>query len=145
MISSVLGMFDRANVTREDIEKHLIKVTDADLEELLENSKSIPPEKPWPGYNIPSDRNFINHSLEKYPDKVYLLKKIEPLYLKDTDIEGEFLFGRCLDVDNMNKDLYVFLFDSFGCPGTHLCARRGYALYDIDKKDIVAYHWTWIS
>ena len=145
MISSVLGMFDRANVTREDIEKHLIKVTDKDLEELLENSKSIPPEKPWPGYYIPSDRNFINHSLEKYPDKVYLLKKIEPLILKDEDIEGELLFGHYLDVNNMNKDLYVFLFDSFGCPGTHLCARRGYAIYDRDIKDIVAYHWKCIS
>ena len=143
MISSVQGMFQRLCLTQEDVEKHIRKVTEEELANLISISKSVSPEE-LSGYYLPGDKRFITHSFEMYPNQVYLLKKIEPLNLKDEE-KYNTLFWSCLDVENMNKDLYVFFFDSFGVPETYLRARRGYALYDIDKKDIVAYHWTLIS
>ena len=146
LISPIQIMFKRVSLSREYIEKHIRKVTPEEREQLISISKSIPPEEPGSGYYIPNDRNFITHSFEKYPDQIYLFKKVEALKPIEEGIDdSDSLFAKILDLDSMNKDLYVFLFDSFGCPGTKLCARRGYAIYDTDKKDIVAYHWTWIS
>ncbi len=146
MLSSVCGMFNKVQISPETIEKHIRKATEEEVEQLISISKTVPHEKPWPGYYIPSDRNFITYSLENNPDKVYLLKKIEPLKLNDDFLEPPQSYNfKCLEIENMNKDYFVFLFDSFGLPETHLCASRGYALYDPDKKDIVAHIWRWIS
>ena len=131
-----------------DFTSHIRKATAEEIEQLINEAKSIPPSVPGGGYYIPSLHNYVVHCLETWPDRVFFFKHLD---FHDVQIEEDqndshsSLWASPLPLEYMNKDLYVFYYNNFGLPGTHLCAREGYVFYDAEDNQIVACAWQCIS
>ena len=122
------------------------KATEEEFQELISISESVPQDNPKPGqYYVPSYSMFVAHSLKNWPDRVFHLRGLGAEVRTESIEDRSFLFCHVLPSELLNKDLYVFYYDDFGLPGTHLCGRAGYVLYDPEVKDIVACKWQYIS
>lgn len=125
---------------------HLRRATEEEVANLISENAANEVEKKHMGYYIPPLDKFIKHSLEIRPDWVFHLDRLDIFGMEDGPEREPFSqWDRILPKELLSKDFYVFLYDSFGLPETHLCARRGYVLYDPELREMVAYVWNAIS
>ena len=136
MLSCIQRMFG-VKIDEQYLSAHLRQATQFEVAKIIEDNKAKEIERKHAGYYIPPIDMFIKYSIERRPDLVFHLDRLD--VFNDVDaIEMTPLEGRILTKELSTKDFYVFKYDSFGAPGTHLCARVGYVLYDPDLHDIVA-------
>ena len=116
--------------------KQVRTATEQELKQLIDTAKSVPPSVPGEGYYIPSLHNYVLHCLETWPERVFYFKHLEIPGLQVDENYEIFNSGliSSLPVKYINKDLFVFFYDSFGLPGTegnlsgepstrHICQR----------------------
>ena len=132
---------------RHDLSPQLRKATDEEVAKLILDSQNIQTSPPCSGYYIPGTRNYVTHSLEKWPDRVYVFEHIYPPVNQEQENKEAHHSQWCSQLPSqyLDKDLIVFYYNSFGFPETHLCAREGYVFYDPIKLNIVACAWRCIS
>lgn len=136
MLSCIQRMFG-VKIDEQYLSAHLRQATQFEVAKIIEDNKAKEIERKHAGYYIPPIDMFIKYSIERRPDLIFHLDRLD--VFNDVDaIEMTPLEGRILTKELSTKDFYVFKYDSFGAPGTHLCARVGYVLYDPDLHDIVA-------
>ena len=131
-----------------DIASHIRKASEQEVGQIINGAKSLPSSTPGKGYYIPSLQNYVVHSLETWPDRVYFFKHLDLHEVQTEDVIEErisSLWVSPLPIEYMNKDLFVFYYNSFGFSETHLCARVGYVFYDAEENQIVACAWRGIS
>lgn len=130
-------------ISKEKIAEHVVKATDEEVKSLITICRTIPKSEPTgKGYFIPSVNDYLAHSLESWPNRVYHLKKFEEAELPSVELSPR---AKMIPVLILQKDLYVLYYNSFGFEETHLCGRAGYMIYDSDNKDIVYCLWDFIS
>ena len=146
MLSCVQNMYTYP-FHRHDLMPQLRKATDEEVAKLIQDSRDIQKSTPGSGYYIPSIRNYVTHSLEKWRDRIYVFEHIYPPVNQEQKEDEAPHSQWCshLPSQYLDKDLIVFYYNSFGFPETHLCAREGYVFYDPIKMDIVACAWRCIS
>lgn len=146
MLSCVETMYPYL-LHRYDLESQIVKATDEEVAKLIHDSRNIRTSSPGTGYYIPSIQNYVTHSLETWPDRVFVFKHICPQVTQEQEDEDYPHSQRCsrLPLQYLDMDLIVFYYNNFGFPETHLCAREGYVFYDPINMVIVARAWRRIS
>lgn len=145
MLSSIQRMYG-VMMRRHYLDYHLRRASEKDVAQLISDNDTQEVERGHERYCIPPKDKFIKHSLEKRPDWVFHLDGLEIFDVGDWSKREPILHrDRLLPEELLSKDFYVFLYDSFGFPETHLCARRGYVLYDPERREIVAEAFDFLS
>ena len=145
MMFSIQRMYG-AMMRQHYLKDHLRRATEQEVAKLISENAAKEVEKKHMGYYIPPLDKFIKHSLEIRPDWVFHLDRLEVLDMDDGPVREPFSpRDSILPKELLSKDFYVFLYDSFGLPETHLYARKGYVLYDPESHEIVANVWTAMS
>ena len=137
MLSSIQRMFG-IKMDESYLSTHLRQASKFEVAQLIEDNKAKEVERKHAGYFIPPINMFIKISLERRPDLVFYLYKLEMFEKDGVEITPLWDKNKIRPQEFLRKDYYVFKYDSFGIPETHLCARIGYVLYDPDLQDIVA-------